>query len=69
MRRIILDTHIFLWLIFDRLIICQSLQYDLNIMTEDGAILNYPQLNLYPTTQRQSNLYQTARIFMVRKRP
>jgi PIN domain nuclease of toxin-antitoxin system len=34
---------------FDRLIICQSLQYDLTIMTEDRAILNYPQLNLYPT--------------------
>jgi PIN domain nuclease of toxin-antitoxin system len=52
MRRIILDTHIFLWLIdedFDRLIICQSLQYNLTIMTEDQAILNYPQLNLYPT--------------------
>lgn len=32
---------------FDRLIICQSLEWDLTIVTEDRAILNYPHLNLY----------------------
>jgi len=32
---------------FDRLIICQSQQYKLKIVTEDTAILNYPNLNLY----------------------
>ena len=32
---------------FDRLIICQSLEWDLTIVTEDRAILNYPYLNLY----------------------
>jgi PIN domain nuclease of toxin-antitoxin system len=32
---------------FDRLIIAQSLEYNLTIMTEDEAIFNYPNLNLY----------------------
>ena len=32
---------------FDRLIICQSFEWDLSIVTEDRAILNYPHLNLY----------------------
>ena len=32
---------------FDRLIICQSLESDLTIITEDRAILSYPDLNLY----------------------
>lgn len=31
---------------FDRLIIAQSIQHDLQIMTEDKAILAYPDLNL-----------------------
>lgn len=32
---------------FDRLIICQSQEYNLKIVTEDTAILNYPNLDLY----------------------
>jgi len=32
---------------FDRLIICQSLEHNLTIMTEDEAILNYPNLSFY----------------------
>jgi PIN domain nuclease of toxin-antitoxin system len=29
---------------FDRLLMCQALQYDLTIVTEDNAILDYPNL-------------------------
>ena len=32
---------------FDRLLICQSLQHNLFIMTEDNAILNYPNLQIF----------------------
>ena len=32
---------------FDRLLISQSLQDDLTIMTEDNAILTYPNLNIF----------------------
>jgi hypothetical protein len=34
---------------FDRLLISQSLQDDLTIMTEDNAILAYPNLNIFTT--------------------
>jgi PIN domain nuclease of toxin-antitoxin system len=33
---------------FDRLIISQALQYDLVIMTEDQAILAYPEIKILP---------------------
>lgn len=36
---------------FDRLIIAQSLEHNLTIMTEDEAILSYPNLNLYSFTK------------------
>jgi PIN domain nuclease of toxin-antitoxin system len=29
---------------FDRLLMCQALQHDLTIVTEDNAILDYPNL-------------------------
>jgi len=32
---------------FDRLLLCQSLEHDLIIMTEDKAILSYPMINYY----------------------
>ncbi len=32
---------------FDRLLICQSLQHNLLIMTEDKAILSYPALKVF----------------------
>lgn len=32
---------------FDRLLICQSLQHNLLIMTEDNAILSYPNLQIF----------------------
>ena len=32
---------------FDRLLICQSLQHNLLIMTEDNAILSYPNLQTF----------------------
>jgi PIN domain nuclease of toxin-antitoxin system len=32
---------------FDRLLICQSLQHNLFIMTEDNAILSYPNLQTF----------------------
>jgi PIN domain nuclease of toxin-antitoxin system len=32
---------------FDRLIICQSLQYNLVIVTEDNSILSYPNINIF----------------------
>ena len=39
---------------FDRLIICQSLEHNLTIMTEDEAILNYPNLNFYSSNNVSS---------------
>jgi PIN domain nuclease of toxin-antitoxin system len=32
---------------FDRLLLCQSLEHDLIIMTEDKAILSYPMANFF----------------------
>lgn len=32
---------------FDRLLICHSLQYNLSIVTEDNAILSYPNLSFF----------------------
>ncbi|MEA5468227.1 type II toxin-antitoxin system VapC family toxin [Spirulina sp. 06S082] len=32
---------------FDRLLICQSLQHDLTLMTEDRAIISYPMAKLF----------------------
>lgn len=32
---------------FDRLLLCQSLEYDLIIMTEDTAIISYPLANIF----------------------
>ncbi len=32
---------------FDRLLLCQSLEHDLIIMTEDKAILSYPMVNFF----------------------
>ncbi len=32
---------------FDRLLICQSLQHNLLIMTEDNAILSYPNVQIF----------------------
>jgi PIN domain nuclease of toxin-antitoxin system len=32
---------------FDRLLLCQSLEHDLIIMTEDQAILSYPMANFF----------------------
>ncbi|MBP0027678.1 type II toxin-antitoxin system VapC family toxin [Roseofilum sp. Guam] len=32
---------------FDRLLLCQSLEHDLIIMTEDQAILSYPMVNFF----------------------
>ncbi len=37
---------------FDRLLISQSLQDDLTIMTEDQAILAYPNLNIFTKQQK-----------------
>ena len=52
--RILIDTHIFLWLVDDdkrlsdkyRLIMAQALEYNLTLMTEDKAILVYPEIKL-----------------------
>jgi PIN domain nuclease of toxin-antitoxin system len=38
---------------FDRLIICQSLEHDLTIMTEDETILNYPNLKFYSSQKHE----------------
>ena len=32
---------------FDRLLLCQSLEYDLIIITEDKAIISYPLANIF----------------------
>jgi PIN domain nuclease of toxin-antitoxin system len=32
---------------FDRLLLCQSLEHDLIIMTEDKAIISYPMANIF----------------------
>jgi PIN domain nuclease of toxin-antitoxin system len=32
---------------FDRLLLCQSLEYDLIIMTEDTAIISYPLAKIF----------------------
>jgi PIN domain nuclease of toxin-antitoxin system len=32
---------------FDRLLLCQALQYNLIIMTEDQAIISYPMANIF----------------------
>lgn len=32
---------------FDRLLICQSLQHNAKIITEDNAILKYPNINIF----------------------
>ncbi len=32
---------------FDRLLICQSLEHDLILMTEDRAIISYPMANIF----------------------
>jgi len=32
---------------FDRLLLCQSLEHDLIIMTEDAAIISYPLANIF----------------------
>lgn len=39
---------------FDRLLICQSLQHNLLIVTEDNAILNYPNINIFNLNKKSS---------------
>lgn len=38
---------------FDRLLICQSLQHDLIIITEDNAILQYPNIQIFDNKENE----------------
>lgn len=44
--RLLLDTHIFLWYVgaepFDRILVCQAIEHDLQIVTADAILSRYP---------------------------